>query len=90
MNDASKQILNDKIIAVRKLAQTRLARFTRLDPADCKEVYLFQKDRFCGVRFTLGVFQADWRIDQTDIVFVREGHQIESVSLDGTSSSRAA
>jgi hypothetical protein len=90
VTDKSKQILNDQIIKIRKLVQTRLARYSRLDPADCKEVYLFQADHFCGVRFSLGSFEADWRIDQTEIGFSRDGNQIDRVSIDGTGSKRAA
>ena len=90
MTDESKQILEDQVIHVRKLAQTRLARFARLDPSDCKEVYLFQKDHFCGIRFSLGDFHAQWRIDGTDLKFFRDGNQIDRVEIGGSTSKRAA
>jgi hypothetical protein len=81
--------LNETIIEVRKLAQSRLARYAQLEPGNCKEVYLFQEDQFCGIRFSLGPFQAQWQIDQTEIQISREGTAIGLIDL-GEFSKRAA
>jgi hypothetical protein len=75
---------------VRTLAQAKLASFAKLEQGDCKEVYLFQHDQFCGVRFTLGFFQANWRIDETVLTVFRGDHQIDQIDLNATSSNRAA
>lgn len=90
MTQESRQPLTETIIRVRKLAQQKLAQFSRLDAADSKEVYLFQEDQFCGVRFTLGAFQANWRTDQTALTIVRNGNQIAEIDLAETVIKRAA
>lgn len=84
MSDVSSKQLGETIIEVRRLVQPRLARYARLDANLCKESYQFIDDIFCGIRFTLGPFQADWRIDSTEVRFTREGNQIGVASLAGT------
>lgn len=86
----SNQILTDQIIRSRTIAKKKLARYARLPPEDCKDVYLFAKEQFCGVRFTLGSFFADWRIGGSSLTVIRNGHAIETVDLTGTPSHRAA
>jgi hypothetical protein len=90
VTDNATRPLNETIIRVRKLSQARLARYSQLEPIHCKEIYLFQNEQFCGIRFHLGPFQADWRIDQTEVHFLREGSQIGLIELDPTSTKRAA
>ena len=86
----SKPTLSELVLRVRKTAQTQLARYAKLEPEDCKELYLFRADQFCGVRFTLGPFQADWRIDQSVLNLSRDGNQIDRIELDPTQGKRAA
>jgi len=86
----SQQILTEQLIKVRTIAQRSLARFAKADPNDCKEVYLFSKDQFCGVRFTLGPFQADWRINESSVMVQRGDSQLEVISLNEASTNRAA
>lgn len=75
---------------VRALAQVRLVRYSNLNKSDCKESYLFQDDRFCGIRLTLGAFQAKWLIDETQVAFLRDGSLIDRAELTPESSRRAA
>ncbi len=82
--------IGENILVVRKLAQSRLANFSRLDPVECKESYLFDHEKFCGIRFSLGRFNAEWRLSETRIQFVRNGNQIGVVDIDSTGARRAA
>ena len=86
----STEILPEKLARVRSLAQGRLAKFSRLEPADCKEAYLFKDDHFCGVRFSLGAFQADWRIGQTNLTVLRGTDPIDRIEIDPGERKRAA
>ena len=86
----SKQILSEQLVRVRALAQSRLAKFSRLDPADCKEVYLFKADQFCGIRLSLGAFQAVWRIDQPVLNVFRGTNQIDRVEIESAEGKQAA
>lgn len=90
MTQDSQQILSEQLVRVRTLAQTRLARFAKLEPGDCKEVYLFRADQFCGIRFTLGAFQADWRIDETVLNLFRGETQIDRIELKVNEAKQAA
>ncbi len=79
---ASNKALTEKLIGIRKRAQTRLAHFSKLQPEDGKEVYLFHNDQFCGVRFTLGPFRAVWRLEENSIRFFRGKAPIDRIDLD--------
>lgn len=87
---ATQQSLPELIIRVRKLAQARLVQFAKRDVSECKESYLFEKDHFCGVRFSLGPFRATWRSNQTTIQFLRNGNQIGQIDIAGQENRRAA
>ena len=87
---ANKQPLTELTIRVRKLVQSRLARFAQRDAAECKESYLFEKDHFCGIRFSLGPFRATWRTNQNTIQFLRNGTEIGQIEIDQKESRRAA
>jgi hypothetical protein len=84
------QPLAEKIASVREISQTRLVRFSKLNVDDCKEVYLFDNDHFCGVRIVLGPFKAVWQLDSTVIEFNRGSNSIGQVDLSHSSSRRAA
>ena len=90
MTQESEQVLSELLVRVRGFAQTRLAKFSRLEPANCKEVYLFQNDQFCGVRFLLGAFQAEWRTDKQVLHFYRDSNQIDRIELESTDVKKAA
>jgi hypothetical protein len=86
----SNQILSDQIIRTRIIAQNKLARYAKLPPENCKDIYLFAKEQFCGVRFTLGAFFADWRIGGSSLTVIRNGHALETVDISETPERRAA
>lgn len=90
MTQDSRQILSEQLVRVRALAQSRLAKFSKLEPADCKEVYLFKADQFCGVRFSLGAFQADWRIHQQVLNVFRGASQIGRIEINWAEGKQAA
>ncbi len=85
-----KPILAKQVNSVRSLAQRSLANYAKMDIADSKEVYLFSKDQFCGVRFTLGAFWAEWRIDQLVFTVHRGAHKLETVDVNLNATNRAA
>ena len=86
----SQQALKELIVRVRELAQNRLVQFAKLDVAECKEPYLFSKDHFCGIKFSLGPFRAEWRVDHSQIQFSRSGNNIGQIEIDPAASRRAA
>lgn len=82
--------LADAIGQIRSCAQHRLASLSRLDPQHSQESYLFADDQFCGVRFTLGRFRADWRIATEEIRFFLGDQQIDRIETDPAPTRRAA
>ena len=88
--DSPQQVLSEQVAKVRALARSQLARFAKLQPEDCKEIYLFQEDQFCGVRFTLGAFQADWRVDDSVMILLRGGSPVDRIDIDESQEKRAA
>ena len=78
----SQEALKELVNRVRELAQNRLVQFAKQDVADCKESYLFSKDHFCGLKFSLGPFKAEWRFGQNQIQFSRSGNNIGQVAVD--------
>lgn len=88
--DSKQRALAEQVVIVRTLAQAQLTRFAKLEPADCKEVYLFQHDQFCGVRFNLGAFHADWRINESVLNLFRGDRQIDRIEIKTAITSRAA
>ncbi len=90
MTQDSSQPLAEQLVRARALAQTRLAQYSRLEAADCKEVYLFKDGQFCGVRFNLGAFQADWRINDTVLNVFRGASQINRIEMESSEGKTAA
>ncbi len=88
--DAKLNPVTDQISKVKNLARTRLGRFTNLDIDDCKEVFLFENDMYCGITISLGEFQAKWLAGDSAIVFLRSGKPVDRVSIDPTPLPRAA
>lgn len=86
---AQKEIA-DLVERVRKIAKPGLARFAKCDEADCTESYLFSSDRFCGLRFRLGAFEARWRLGSTDIEISRDSHLLQTLTIDSSGSQKAA
>ena len=78
------------MLRVRQAAHQRLTRFSSLPVEKCTESYLFEKDHFCGIRFTLGLFKAEWRLSQAQIRFTKNGTQIGVVDLEPGQQRRAA
>jgi len=58
-----------ELARIRTRAIARLVTLTALPADDCRETYLFENDRFCGVRWTLGEAKAIWRSGSEDIKF---------------------
>ena len=90
VTEPSQEALKKLTVRVRELAQNRLVQFAKLDIADCKESYLFSKDHFCGIKFSLGPFRAEWRVGQNQIDFSRSGNSIGQLEIDPTGARRAA
>jgi hypothetical protein len=72
------------------MTHARLARFAREAPENCQEVYLFRGEKFFGVRFALGSFQADWKITEPQICIYNGTHEIDRIDLIPDQSRRAA
>ncbi len=53
--------LNLELARHRVIAIERLTLVTSLPADECRETFLFENDRFCGVRWTLGGAKAIWR-----------------------------
>ncbi len=90
MNQPARQNLTEQITRARQLIHEGLRRYSRLDSTDCKEVYLLQDDRFQGIRFTLGMFEAKWMVGDSEVVFLRDGTKIATSQLDSATIPKAA
>ncbi|MDA7925791.1 hypothetical protein N9047_00775 [bacterium] len=90
MTQESNESLPQRILRAREMTHPRLARFAREAPENCQEVYLFRGEKFCGVRFALGSFQADWDITESQICVYKGTHEIDRIDLNPDQSRRAA
>ena len=86
----SNDSLSHQIIVARDMVHPRLARFARQVPDNCQEVYLFRNEIFCGVRFALGSFRADWDITEPHICVYKGTHEIDRINLVPDQTRRAA
>gem|GEM_PF-1293977 len=86
----SNESLPQLIILARDMVHPRLARFARQASENCQEVYLFRGEIFCGVRFALGSFRADWDITESQICVYRGTHEIDRINLIPDQARRAA
>ena len=86
----SNESLPQRILRAREMTHPRLARFAREAPENCQEVYLFRGEKFFGIRFALGSFQADWKINEPQICVYNGTHEIDRIDLIPTPSRRAA
>ena len=82
--------LNERIAKVRQIASVKLAHFSQLDGNDCKEVYLFEKEHFVGIRFSLGAFGAKWLLTESAVAVFREGQKLMTFDIDEQNQSKAA
>ena len=82
--------LTQQIDLVRKVAQSQLATFAKLDADACKESYLFKDDHFCGIKIVLGSFQARWEVGQTTVAISRGDKVLQTLAIDAASSERRA
>jgi hypothetical protein len=82
--------LTETINRVRSIALSGLVRFSNLEQADSTESYLFKDDAFCGIRYSLGAFQAKWMLDEKHVIFYRGANQIDSAAIEPDSIRRAA
>lgn len=80
----------DLVESVRKIAKPGLARFAKCDEEHCTESYLFSSDRFCGLRIRLDAFEAIWRLGATEIEISRDGHLLQTLTIDDSGYQRAA
>lgn len=76
MASDQKDSLKLELVRIRARAVARLVTLTALPAEDCGEAYLFENDRFCGVRWTLGNAKAIWRSGSEDITFKVDGKSI--------------
>jgi len=76
MSSEQNDSLKLELVRIRQKAVARLVTLTSLPGEDCGEAYLFDNDRFCGVRWTLGNAKAIWRSGSEDIVFKVDGKSI--------------
>jgi len=76
MSSEQNDSLKLELVRIRQKAVARLVTLTSLPAEDCGEAYLFDNDRFCGVRWTLGNAKAIWRSGSEDIVFKVDGKSI--------------
>jgi hypothetical protein len=90
LNQPGHQNLTEQITRARQLIQEGLQRYSRLDPTDCKEVFLLRDDRFQGIRFTLGMFEAKWMVGDAEVAFFRDGTKIATRQLDSATIPAAA
>ena len=78
----------EQLRQIRELAQHRLQRLNRGDYCPT-ESYVFENDRFCGIRFRHGPFHAQWMLNDELIEFFRENKLVDQVRLN-SSARRAA
>ncbi|MGY8746948.1 MAG: hypothetical protein ACKVHR_02665 [Pirellulales bacterium] len=90
MTQESNKSLSQLILRAREVTHPRLAQFSRQAPESCQEVYLFRGEKFCGVRFALGSFQADWDITESHISVFKGTLEIDRIDLIPDQSRRAA
>ena len=77
-------------VTLRQLAERKLAQLGK-EPVAVKESYLFEKDRFIGVRFTHGPFCVLWNSSQDYASVFRGELLIETMNLvPGSEVRRAA
>ena len=85
-------MLNDPkqtLEVVRQTAANRLQKISRnLSPP--KASYLLKEDQYCGVRFRLGFFRADWMLGDSVVNVYRDDQRIDTLPLVAVSESRAA
>ena len=82
--------LKVELARVRANAVARLVTLTGLSAEDCRETFLFEDDRFCGVRWTLGEAKAAWRSDSTEIKYQHGGQQHVTKPIASSSATRRA
>ena len=76
MSNESKS-LKQQLIAARREILGRLATLASAPADQCREVYLFEDDHFCGVRFVLGKASATWQSASGEIVFLVDGNVVQ-------------
>ena len=88
--ESTQQPIGNQIAEVRKIAHSRLARFSNLDPLECKESYLFRQDFFCGIKISLGPFRGVWHLEESVVQFFRNQTPLGEFALSGDQQRRAA
>jgi hypothetical protein len=78
------------LIRARTNAVTRLVTMTGLAAEDCRETFLFEDDRFCGVRWTLGDAKAVWRSAADEIKYQHGDQQITLQQAELSATTRRA
>jgi hypothetical protein len=76
MANANQNVLKLELARFRKQAFEQLGLLTGLSSNDCRETYLFEEDRFCGVRWTLGNAKASWRQGSTEILYQQDQQSV--------------
>jgi hypothetical protein len=70
---------NAKIVS--ETAQMHLRRFSRNPQATCQKSLLLNEGFFCGFKFNLGPFHAEWRVGEHQLRFFREQDLILTADL---------
>lgn len=71
----------DQLRRIRNLAKHRLQELSGGDQLPT-ESYIFENDRFCGVRFRHGLFYAQWMLTDDLIKFFRESEVVDQLRLN--------
>lgn len=89
--DASGQSIFERIEMVRQFASQQLRRLANSSADEGPgQTYLFEDERFCGVRYDLGSFSACWLCGWDHIELFRQQQRIDALPLPDRPSRRAA
>ena len=83
---------NPLLAKIKKIGYERLAVFSGSTAPEITHSFLFRDDKFCGIKFTTGLFGAVWMDGSSEIRVMRSGDLIDRVALvsDSQSLGRAA
>ena len=80
MANENKSSLNLELARYRAKAFEQLVSLTGIAADECRETYLFEDDRFCGVIWTLSNAKAVWRSDSDKIAYHQNGQPVSEAS----------
>ncbi len=72
----------NKLLIVQRQAEALLKRHSGLeDPADVQQSFLLRGGHFAGVRWGLGVWQAEWAFQGNELILKGEGDEQQRITL---------